>query len=100
MASQRLTTFETALNYQLHHAIVLVLVGGLIRLLGDWPALVTLLGWAGNSFLMGTLIFSGSLYALCLTDNPWWGVTTPFGALAFLAGWTLLAWALFCWIFR
>ena len=44
-------------------------------------------------FLSGTVLFSGSLYALALGAPRWVGIVTPFGGLAFLAGWLVLAWA-------
>ena len=43
-------------------------------------------------FLAGTLLFSGSLYAMALSGQRWLGAVTPFGGIAFLAGWLLLAW--------
>jgi uncharacterized membrane protein YgdD (TMEM256/DUF423 family) len=50
-------------------------------------------GWAGVLFVAGTLLFSGSLYALALSGERWFGAITPLGGAAFLAGWLLLAWA-------
>jgi uncharacterized membrane protein YgdD (TMEM256/DUF423 family) len=44
-------------------------------------------------FLGGSLLFSGSLYALALGAPHWIGIVTPFGGLAFLAGWAVLVWA-------
>jgi uncharacterized membrane protein YgdD (TMEM256/DUF423 family) len=44
-------------------------------------------------FLSGTVLFSGSLYALALGAPRWTGIITPFGGLLFLAGWAVLAWA-------
>ena len=44
-------------------------------------------------FLSGTVLFSGSLYALALGAPRWTGIVTPFGGLLFLAGWAVLAWA-------
>ena len=44
-------------------------------------------------FLCGTVLFSGSLYALALGAPRWAGIVTPFGGLLFLAGWAVLAWA-------
>ncbi|MNW18595.1 hypothetical protein D3C71_2182230 [compost metagenome] len=53
--------------------------------------------WAGVSFALGILLFSGSLYLLTLTGVGKLGIVTPFGGLAFLAGWVCLglaAWRL------
>jgi uncharacterized membrane protein YgdD (TMEM256/DUF423 family) len=49
---------------------------------------VSIGGWL---FLVGTVIFSGTLYALALTGVRWLGALTPFGGLAFLGGWVCLA---------
>ena len=92
-ATGRSATFETAVKYQFYHALTLVLVGVLMQVFSSNPATVKLLGWAGNSFLIGTLIFSGSLYVLCFTGVTWLGAITPLGGLALIAGWGLLFWA-------
>lgn len=89
----RTATFETAVKYQFYHALALVLVGVLMQVFGSNPATAKLLGWAGNSFLIGTLIFSGSLYVLCFTGITWLGAITPLGGVALMAGWALLFWA-------
>jgi uncharacterized membrane protein YgdD (TMEM256/DUF423 family) len=89
----RVATFETAVKYQFYHALALVLVGVLIQLVGSNLSAVRLLGWAGYSFLGGTLIFSGSLYVLCFTGITWLGAITPIGGVALIAGWALLLWA-------
>jgi uncharacterized membrane protein YgdD (TMEM256/DUF423 family) len=49
-----------------------------------------LLNAAGWLFVVGTLLFSGSLYLLCFTNKRWLGAVTPFGGLAFIAGWVCL----------
>ena len=46
--------------------------------------------YAAFSFLLGILLFSGSLYGLALTTMKWLGPVTPIGGLFFLAGWVLL----------
>lgn len=79
LTAARLETFEVAVRYQMYHAIALVLAGIL-----DAPA-------AGWCFFVGILIFSGSLYALVLTEQRWLGAVTPVGGLLFLVGWLLLA---------
>lgn len=80
--------YETAARYQMYHALALVLIGLLAqaRSGGAWSA-------AGTSMIAGTILFSGSLYVLALTDMKWLGAITPLGGLAFLAGWALLAFA-------
>jgi uncharacterized membrane protein YgdD (TMEM256/DUF423 family) len=79
LAPDRLEIFETAVRYQLVHALVLLTVPAL-----GSPAA----GWA---FLAGTVIFSGSLYLLVLTDIRWLGAVTPIGGVLMLLGWLLLA---------
>ncbi|MES1154759.1 MAG: DUF423 domain-containing protein, partial [Rhodanobacter sp.] len=46
------------------------------------------------AFVVGIVLFSGSLYALALGAPRWVGIITPFGGLAFVAGWLALGWAL------
>lgn len=82
----RLATFETAAQYEMVHALALVLVGVLLDRRADRR-----FRWAGWLFLAGTVLFSGSLYLLVLTDTPWLGAVTPFGGVAFIGGWLVLA---------
>ena len=91
-AAGRMDTFETAVKYQFYHALALVLVGILMQQLSN-PAALKYLNWSGSSFLLGVLIFSGSLYVLCLTGVTWLGAITPLGGLFMIAGWALLFWA-------
>jgi uncharacterized membrane protein YgdD (TMEM256/DUF423 family) len=83
-----LATFETAARYQMYHALALLAVAWLTT---RTPAPQAV--WAGWLFVAGTLVFSGSLYALVLSGQRWLGAVTPVGGLAFLAGWLCLAWA-------
>ncbi len=80
-----LAVFETAARYQMYHALALLAVGwAVVRWPGPWPVRA---GWL---FAVGTLVFSGSLYALALTGVRWLGAITPLGGIAFLAGWACL----------
>jgi uncharacterized membrane protein YgdD (TMEM256/DUF423 family) len=81
-----LAVFETAARYQMYHALALLAVAWAVT---RWPG--GLAAWAGWLFVAGTLIFSGSLYLLALTGVRWLGAITPFGGVAFLAGWICLA---------
>ncbi|HET6796698.1 MAG TPA: DUF423 domain-containing protein [Gemmatimonadales bacterium] len=81
-----LAIFETAARYQMYHALGLL---GVAWATVRWPG--TLPQLAGWLFVVGTLLFSGSLYALALTGMRWLGAVTPLGGAAFLAGWILLA---------
>ena len=87
--------FEPGVRYQMSHA--LALLGCAWRLErraagggggAPWAAAAAWL------FVVGTVLFCGSLYVLTLSGARWWGAVTPLGGLAFLAGWACLAWAL------
>jgi uncharacterized membrane protein YgdD (TMEM256/DUF423 family) len=80
-----LAVFETAARYQMYHALALLAVAWAVT---RWPTPLTT--WAGWLFVAGTVIFSGSLYALALTGVRWLGAITPLGGVAFLAGWACL----------
>lgn len=83
-----LAVFQTGAQYQLAHALALLASGWLAyRAPG---AAASAAGWL---FLAGTVLFSGSLYALALTGVRALGAVTPLGGLAFLGGWAALAWA-------
>ena len=83
-----LAVFETAVRYQMYHALALLAVAWAWT---RWPgALVTA---SGMLFAAGIVVFSGSLYLLSLTGMRWLGAITPLGGLALLAGWLCLAWA-------
>ncbi|VXA91743.1 conserved membrane hypothetical protein [Pseudomonas sp. 8BK] len=87
-----LAVFQTGTHYQLIHALALFGVG-LLAILRPAP----LVNCAGALFALGVVLFSGSLYALTLSGISALGVVTPFGGLAFLAGWLCLgvaAWKL------
>ena len=86
LTPDHLTTFETGVRYQMYHALALVVVAMVI----PQVAVASLLNLAGGLFVIGTLLFSGSLYAFCLTQKRWLGAITPFGGLAFIAGWVCL----------
>ena len=87
LAADLLTVFETGARYQMYHALGLVAVGLALGRGAGTPAL-----WAGWLFIVGSIIFSGSLYALALTGARWWGAITPLGGVCFLLGWGLFAW--------
>jgi uncharacterized membrane protein YgdD (TMEM256/DUF423 family) len=88
LAPDLLAVFDTAVRYQMFHVVGLVVAAWLLARGATAAALVS--GWC---FAAGTLIFSGSLYALALTGARWLGAITPVGGALFLAGWLLLAWA-------
>jgi len=85
LPADRLLIFETGARYQMYHALALIAVAWVMA---RWPGV-----WgerAGWLFVVGTVLFSGSLYALALSGVRWLGAITPFGGVAFLAGWCCL----------
>jgi uncharacterized membrane protein YgdD (TMEM256/DUF423 family) len=86
LAPDLIQVFETAVRYQLVHALALLLVAVLLERRPSRAA--TAAGWL---FVAGTIVFSGSLYALALTGWRILGAVTPLGGLCFLAGWLALA---------
>ena len=84
-----LDIFETAVRYQMYHAVGLLLVGVMMG-----RSAVEAFVWAGRLFLAGTLVFSGSLYLLVFSGWSWLGAVTPLGGLCLLGGWAALCWGL------
>jgi uncharacterized membrane protein YgdD (TMEM256/DUF423 family) len=85
-----LQIFETGVRYQMYHALALLFLAWAAS---RWPGTgVSTAGWA---FVVGIVVFSGSLYALVLTDTRWLGAITPLGGVAFLIGWAVLAFTVF-----
>ena len=82
-----LGVFQTAVQYHFYHSLALLAVG-VIALNQPQTAMLKSSGWL---FLIGILVFSGSLYALSITGVRWLGAITPLGGLAFIAGWACLA---------
>jgi uncharacterized membrane protein YgdD (TMEM256/DUF423 family) len=89
-SSGRLETYETAVKYMFYHALALILVGILSK---EFP--VAALNNAGWAFLIGIVIFSGSLFLLCATGIKILGAITPIGGVAMIAGWLLLFWGIY-----
>ncbi len=80
--NHRADTWETAVLYHLVHAVVLLALALHGRARGSWVC-----------FLVGIFIFSGTLYALSITNLRWLGAITPIGGVAFIVGWLWLAMA-------
>ncbi len=81
-----LATFETGVRYEMYHALALLAVAWAVTRWAN-SGLPVAAGWL---FVAGTVLFSGSLYLLALTGTRWLGAITPFGGIAFLAGWLCL----------
>jgi uncharacterized membrane protein YgdD (TMEM256/DUF423 family) len=82
-----LQVFETATRYVMYHAFGLCIVSWAIDRYPEQR-----LEKSGWLFLIGILLFSGSLYVVSLAGIRWVGAVTPIGGLAFMTGWLLLAW--------
>lgn len=89
LSAADLATFETGVRYQMYHALGLFVVAWAMT---QWNAASVV--WAGWAFVVGILVFSGSLYALVLSGQRWLGAITPIGGVAFILGWALLAWTI------
>ena len=87
VAQDMLKVWETAVLYHLVHALGLIFVGFICFILPG----VSSVRYAGWTLLVGTVLFSGSLYLLVLTGSKPLGIITPLGGVAFLAGWLMLA---------
>jgi len=84
-----LAIYQTASQYHVYHALGLLVVG----LLAVHVPTSSPLRWSGWLMLLGTVLFSGSLYLLAITGQRWLGAITPLGGTAWIAAWLLLAWA-------
>ena len=82
--------WHTAVEWHALHALALIAVG-LLAARGPSRGMSRSLALAGWAFALGITLFSGSLYALALTDLGWLGAVTPFGGAALLGGWGALA---------
>ncbi len=85
-AHDSIQTWEAAVRYQMWHALGLILLS-LVCERQHLPKVT------GPCFVIGTLLFSGSLYALALDGPKWLGPITPLGGLCLIAGWTLLTYS-------
>jgi uncharacterized membrane protein YgdD (TMEM256/DUF423 family) len=87
LSAEALTWWHKGVNYQGLHSLALLATGLLALTVPSSGALK----WGGWLFLTGILLFSGSLYALALSGIRGLGMLTPFGGMAFIAGWSCLA---------
>lgn len=84
----RYEVLQTAVHYQFFHALGLLVLG-----VAAEREEGVLLRRAGALLLLGTLLFSGSLYVLLAGAPRWLGVVTPLGGVSLIAGWLLAAFA-------
>jgi uncharacterized membrane protein YgdD (TMEM256/DUF423 family) len=86
LAPEAIEVVRTGVQYQMYHALALMLVGLWLSYKPATPGLKT----SGLAFILGALLFSGSLYALALGAPRWLGPITPLGGFCFLIGWLAL----------
>ncbi|MCG7405818.1 DUF423 domain-containing protein [Paenibacillus sp. ACRRX] len=87
LTPERMATWETAVQYHMFHALALLLIAIMADRLNSPAKLL----WAARLIWIGIIIFSGSLYILCLSGKGVLGAITPIGGVAFIAGWVMLA---------
>ena len=87
ISNQRQDVFDLANRYQFYHGLGLMLIAALFGRTESPPKL----GLIGSLMLLGTLVFSGSLYMLSLLNLSWLGAVTPIGGVMLISAWGLLA---------
>lgn len=80
-----LEVFHTGVRYHMYHA--LALLGLAVYPVSPTPAFIKRAAWA---WVIGIIIFSGTLYTLALTGMSWLGMITPIGGVALILGWVFL----------
>ncbi|WP_353930601.1 DUF423 domain-containing protein [Okeanomitos corallinicola TIOX110] len=88
VSERMLEIFDTGARYQMYHALALLLVGVLMSRLENPPITLLVSGWL---FIIGVVIFSGSLYAITFSGIKSLGAIAPLGGIALMAGWVALA---------
>ncbi|MDO4905074.1 MAG: DUF423 domain-containing protein [Lautropia sp.] len=90
LSDHMLIIYETAVRYQMYHALALLVLTALAPRLPRCTV-----RWSGGFFIAGILLFSGSLYMLSLTGTRPLGMLTPIGGSCFILGWLTLLWSAF-----
>lgn len=85
ISERALHTWEKAVNYQMFHTVSMFITG-----IAMFKIQATSLVWAGSLFILGILLFSGSLYVYSTTGIRFLAMITPFGGVLFLIGWIVL----------
>ena len=86
ITTELLGVFQTGVSYHMYHSLAALAAGILSHI---FPK-VRLLKFSAYSFLLGIMLFSGSLYLLALTELPMVGMITPIGGIFFIFGWIML----------
>ena len=87
LGAPQLVLFETAARYQMYHALALLVVAAISTMPQFSQRALKLAAWG---FVLGIVLFSGSLYLLALSGIRWLGAVTPLGGISFLFGWLAL----------
>ena len=90
LSIEDLAIFETAVRYQMYHALGILLMG-----LGSIDLTEKLVSTPAYFLILGIIIFSGSLFLLVFTNLRWFGAITPIGGLCLIIGWLLLAYNIY-----
>ena len=85
---RRLASFHTGVQYQVMHALGLLLVGLVAHATGESERL----RWSARLMLVGVALFSGSIYLMTAGAPRWLGMVAPVGGVSFMVAWVLLAW--------
>jgi uncharacterized membrane protein YgdD (TMEM256/DUF423 family) len=85
LSAEQMQWFETASRYHFYHALALLFAARMVKKQKRWPE------YSCVAFLLGIILFSGSLYVMAVSGMKSLGIITPAGGLCFLAGWALLA---------
>ncbi len=91
IAPELLAAYQTGTQYQFYHSLALLVVAMLLTHYPEHTPQRVGVIWAGWLMLAGIVLFSGSLYAMSLTNLRALGAITPIGGLAFIAAWAVLA---------
>jgi len=86
LTPEMMAIYQTGVQYHFYHTLTLLICGFLIHSGMDNTAMRI----SAYAFIIGIVIFSGSLYLLAITDVRWLGAVTPIGGLAFIVGWASL----------
>lgn len=89
LPEKQIKTWEKAVNYQMFHTVPIIIAGLLLT-----KAQLSSLAWAGWLFIVGTVLFAGSLYIYSTTGAKFLAMITPFGGVTFLVAWVLFGYGL------
>lgn len=89
LSDAKLKTWEKAVNYQMFHTVPIIIAGFLLT-----KTQLSSLVWAGWLFIIGTVLFAGSLYLYSTTGARFLAMITPFGGVTFLVAWVLFGYGM------